>query len=135
MKEKIFGYMKSYMALSIKGKLKLMLMVVGIFIAVNILVRVGFFYVTKVDVVATITSKERINKPLAEGGFESFYLVYTDKGTYKVVDDLIIFRWNSSDVYGSLKQGSCYSLSAYGLRVPFFSWYKNMYNTKQVDCK
>lgn len=134
MKDRVVKWIKNYLKLSIKDKFKYFLYLILVLFVINITLNLGFFYITKSDDVINITGKERITKSTVEG-FESYYVVYTDKGAFKVTDALVILRWNSSDVYGKLKVGSCYSMTSYGLRVPFLSWYKNMYNVNQVDCK
>jgi len=56
------------------------------------------------------------------------YLVYTDKGVFQDTDDYRFFKWNSSDVYAKLNQhlNRPVEVKVTGLRVPFFSWYKNI---------
>jgi uncharacterized membrane protein len=78
---------------------------------------------------ATVTGKERITK-LAKDHDASYYLVYTDKGTFKVDDELILFRFNSSDVYGSIHTDSTYTFRTVGFRSGFFSEYPNIVTNK-----
>ena len=74
---------------------------------------------------ATVTGKERITK-VVEGNDNSYYLVYTDKGTFKVEDSIILFRFNSSDLYGSIKADSTYTFNTVGFRAGFLSEYPNV---------
>jgi hypothetical protein len=74
---------------------------------------------------ATVTSKERITK-VREGNDNSYYLVYTDKGTFKVEDSIVLFRFNSSDLYGSIKADSTYTFNTVGFRAGFLSEYPNV---------
>jgi hypothetical protein len=83
-------------------------------------------YIHTSTVSATVTSKERIVKSDGDGNIESFYLVYTDKGTMKLEDDLFRGNWNSSDVYGSLRNDSTYTFTTSGYRIGFFSMYPNI---------
>ena len=83
-------------------------------------------YVHTSTVSATVTGKERIVKSDGDGKVESFYLVYTDKGTMKLEDDLFRGNWNSSDVYGSLRNDSTYTFTTSGYRIGFFSMYPNI---------
>ena len=62
--------------------------------------------------------------------FESFYLVYTDKGIMKLEDDLMRGNWESSDVYGRLKSDSTYTFTVSGYRFGFFSMYPNIIEVK-----
>lgn len=77
-------------------------------------------------ITAKVNSKERINKSDGEGNIESFYLVYTDKGSMKLEDDLLRGNWNSSDVYGGLKNDSTYTFKINGYRFGLFSMYPNI---------
>lgn len=74
---------------------------------------------------ATVTGKERITK-VVEGNDQSYYLVYTDKGTFKIGDSIILFRFDSSDLYGSIKADSTYTFRTVGFRSGFLSEYPNV---------
>jgi hypothetical protein len=87
-------------------------------------------YIHTSTVSATVTGKERIVKSDGDGNIESFYLVYTDKGTMKLEDDLFRGNWNSSDVYGSLRNDSTYTFTTSGYRIGFFSMYPNIIEVK-----
>lgn len=71
----------------------------------------------------TIEGKERITSSANE---ESKYLIFTSAETFENVDSLLAFKFNSSDVYGSLKQGSLCELRVTGFRIPFLSTYRNI---------
>jgi len=87
-------------------------------------------YIHTSTVSATVTGKERIVKSDGDGNIESFYLVYTDKGIMKLEDDLFRGNWNSSDVYGSLRNDSTYTFTTSGYRIGFFSMYPNIIEVK-----
>nr|DAY54279.1 MAG TPA: Protein of unknown function (DUF1523) [Caudoviricetes sp.] len=85
----------------------------------------------------TITDKERVTTQVAEGQTDSKYLIYgEDKNgkTYVFEDTDTLFRWkfNSSDVYGALKEGETYELTVIGFRVHIFNWYENIIDFKVV---
>lgn len=85
----------------------------------------------------TITDKERVTTQVAEGQTESKYLIYgEDKNgkTYVFEDTDTLFRgkFNSSDVYGALKEGKTYELTVIGFRVHIFNWYENIIDFKAV---
>lgn len=82
---------------------------------------VGYPYTTADEVVVTVTGKERITN-----GDSSKYLVFTEGETFKNTDSFFYFKFNSSDLYGKLKEGRVYRLKVYGYRVPFLSWYRNI---------
>jgi hypothetical protein len=73
----------------------------------------------------TVESKERINK-----NNDSYYLVFTDKEVFKNEDSILKWKWNSSDVYGELKQGQKYTCEVCGWRIRFLSMYRNITNLK-----
>ena len=87
-------------------------------------------YVHTSTVSVTVTGKERIVKSDGDGNIESFYLVYTDKGTMKLEDDLFRGNWNSSDVYGSLRNDFTYTFTTSGYRIGFFSMYQKIIGVK-----
>lgn len=85
----------------------------------------------------TITDKERVTTQVAEGQTNSKYLIYgEDKNgkTYVFEDTDTLFRWkfNSSDVYGALKEGETYELTVIGFRVHILNWYENIIDFKAV---
>ena len=83
------------------------------------------YYSIRTDVTVTVTGKERITK-ISNGSDQSYYLVYTDAGTFKVEDSILLWNWSSSDVYGKLIQGQSYRIKAVGFRLPFLSEYPNI---------
>ena len=85
----------------------------------------------------TITDKERVTTQVAEGQTDSKYLIYGEDEngkTYVFEDTDTLFRWkfNSSDVFGALKEGETYELTVIGFRVHIFNWYENIIDFKVV---
>jgi hypothetical protein len=80
-------------------------------------------------ITAKVEGKERITESSGDK-IESFYLVYTDKGTLKLEDDLFRGNFYSSDVYGKLKQDSTYTFKTSGYRIGFVSSYPNIIEVK-----
>jgi hypothetical protein len=80
-------------------------------------------------ITAKVEGKERITEKSGDN-IESFYLVYTDKGTLKLEDDLLRGNFYSSDVYGKLKQDSTYTFKTSGYRIGFVSSYPNIIEVK-----
>ena len=85
----------------------------------------------------TITDKERVTTQVAEGQTDSKYLIYGEDEngkTYVFEDTDTLFRWkfNSSDVFGALKEGETYELTVIGFRVNIFNWYENIIDFKAV---
>jgi len=57
---------------------------------------------------------------------ESKYLIFTDQETFENVDSLLGWKFNSSDVYGSIIEGSTCEFVVTGWRIPILSWYRNI---------
>ena len=104
---------------------------------IPVLVIVMFLFGTLVtvlnqeDVTFTVTDKERV-----QYDDDSKYLVWTDSpdGSSEVfenTDTLLFGKFNSSDVYGEMKIGDVCSAHVVGLRIPFFSMYRNI---TEVTC-
>ena len=85
----------------------------------------------------TITDKERVTTQVAEGQTDSKYLIYGEDEngkTYVFEDTDTLFRWkfNSSDVFGALKEGETYELTVIGFRIHILNWYENIIDFKAV---
>ena len=85
----------------------------------------------------TITDNVRVTTQVAEGQTDSKYLIYGEDEngkTYVFEDTDTLFRWkfNSSDVFGALKEGETYELTVIGFRVHIFNWYENIIDFKAV---
>lgn len=83
------------------------------------------YYANVESTTITITHKERIVRGSGDS-VSSYYLVYTDRETFALKDDLFYGQFNSSDIYGRIKSGDTYRVTALGVRVPFLSWYRNL---------
>lgn len=132
---KVMNILRKYSSLSIKAKIILFIVFTSLLLSVGTIIKFAVKEITAKESIIFVTDKERITKNGASPGeIISYYLIYTDKETYELTDSIVIFRWNSSDVYGSIKENTCYSASSYGMRVPLFTWYRNLYNIKEVPC-
>lgn len=65
------------------------------------------------------------------------YLIYTEDaaGNVRVLenkDSWPHFKFNSSDVYAEIDEGSTYDFTVYGQRVHFLSWYENIIGVEEV---
>jgi hypothetical protein len=103
------------------------LLVVSIIIGVTVIGITGYANVNTVTV--KVEGKERITTQNGKH-LESYYLVYTDKGTLKLEDDLFRGNFYSSDIYGKLKQDSTYTFKTSGYRIGFMSEYPNIIEVK-----
>ena len=76
-----------------------------------------------------VEGKERITEQAGQT-ITSFYVVYTDKGTFKLEDDIFRGNFYSSDVYGKLKEDSTYTFKTTGYRIGWMSQYPNIVEVK-----
>ena len=86
-------------------------------------------YTNVETVTAKVEGKERITE-ISNNDAKSFYLVYTDKGAFKLMDDLFRGNFYSSNVYGKLRQDSVYTFKTSGYRIGFISLYPNIIEVK-----
>ncbi len=65
---------------------------------------------------------------------DSYYLIFTDKGVFKNDDNVFFLKFNSSDLYGKLKIGDCFSLKKRFWRLKIFSMYENIMEAEKIQC-
>lgn len=66
------------------------------------------------------------------------YLVYCEDANreiqvYQITDSLLAGRFNSSDVYGSIRVGKKYRFGVRGARNEIMSWYPNIYEFELIS--
>ena len=98
--------------------------VLSVFVVVLLLWGVTIGYTNNQVLKIKVTDKERV----AGDG----YLIFTDKGVFKITDQLFFGKFNSSDIYGFIKKDSTYIIKTYGKRIPLFSMYPNIKSVKKV---
>lgn len=77
----------------------------------------------------TVKKTEQVTKVTGNGediSVRSYYLVFTDKGVFRIEDQLFFGKFNSSDLYGELELGKTYQITTTGFRNGFFSMYPNI---------
>ena len=87
----------------------------------------------KREVTAIVT-----DKVVKNSSNQSRYLVFTEDkegniNTYEITDSLLAVRFNSSDLYSSIKIGSEYKFEIGGSRNQFLSWYPNIYFYELIE--
>ena len=82
-------------------------------------------YANKQTIKTKVVDKERITTSHNDK-VESYYLIYTEAGTFKLEDELIYGNFNSSDWYGQIRKDSTYSFSVIGYRIGMLSKYPNI---------
>ena len=83
-------------------------------------------YGNKKTVTVKVTGKERITESNGNNGVHSYYLIYSDSGTYKLEDDIFYGNFNSSDWYGRINEGETYTFYLIGYRIGWLSSYQNI---------
>lgn len=80
----------------------------------------------------TVIGKERVNK-YTNGHHESYYVVYGENATYQITDSWLRGRFDSSDVYGHIKEDHTYEFNVIGKRIPILSHYQNIMEFRELD--
>lgn len=80
-------------------------------------------FATTDNVNITVKDKERVTS-----GDSSRYLVYGQNETFENTDRWLRFKFNSSDVQGSLEKGQTYNCKVDGFRIPLLSMHRNIIN-------
>ncbi len=74
----------------------------------------------------TVDRRERVVTGSGDST-SSYYLVWSKEGeVFAVLDTWSFLRWDSSDRYGQLREGSRVSAKVAGWRIPFLSAYRNV---------
>ncbi len=68
----------------------------------------------------------------------SKYLIFTEleesdeTRVFENVDSYLELKFDSSTMYGEVKEGERYKFETYGWRVPFLSWYENISDVEEL---
>ena len=85
-------------------------------------------------VTVTVTDKERIVQ-----NNDSRYLIYTtmedteETLVLENTDNLLRWKFDSSDLYAELEEGKTYDVTVVGIRLGIFSWYENIIRIKEIQ--
>lgn len=102
-----------------------------IIIAGLIITSLIFPVATKETVTFTVSDKDRIVTGSGDS-VSSKYLIFTNVETFQNSDCMVLGKWNSSDVHGSIKLDTTYEAVVYGYRVPILSWYRNIVSVREI---
>lgn len=121
--------MKKHISFIIVSSIIIIAIVIGLVVGI-----VGSF--NDHTYIITVTDKERITEQ-NDDDIDSKYLIYgTDKKGQDYVlentDNLFRGKFNSSDVYGSIKREKTYEVTVVGYRIQFLSWYENIIKYKEL---
>jgi hypothetical protein len=109
-----------------KTSVRLIFFTVVIFVVGGIIFTISG-YQNKQSIKTKVIDKERITQRNGDV-LESFYLIYTEAGTFKLEDELFYGNFNSSDWYGQIRKDSTYTFQTIGYRIGFLSSYPNIVN-------
>lgn len=106
------------------------------FTVIIVFVVIGVFYEiskynAKQSVTTKVIDKERITTSDQDGKIESYYLIFTESGTFKLEDDLVYGNFRSSDWYGQIRKDSTYTFDVIGYRIGYLSEYQNIVNFRK----
>lgn len=85
------------------------------------------------DITAMVT-----DKAVKRNNGDDTYLIYTEDEhknveVFEITDSFLANRWDSSDLYASIKIGDTYKFTIAGSRVYFLSWYPNIYRAEKIS--
>lgn len=73
------------------------------------------------------------DKYIKRSGDSDIYLIASEEGeTYKITDLLFKGKFNSTDLYNELTIGEKYKVTITGIRLQYFSMYKNINKIEKV---
>ena len=104
--------------------------IVTVILVILITIPMSSNYYSEKSYKITVTGKEVKNSI-----DDSKYLIFakTENGetkTFSIEDNVIKWRWNSSDVYGDVEIGKTYEIKVIGWRIPIISSYENIMKIK-----
>jgi len=107
-----------------RTSVKIILILVAVMIIGSIFLSIAG-YQNKQTIKTKVTDKERITQNSGDK-INSFYVIYTEAGTFKLEDDMFYGNFNSSDWYGQIHRDSTYTFETVGYRVGILSSYPNI---------
>jgi hypothetical protein len=111
-----------------RASVKIILILVAVMIIGSIFLSIAG-YQNKQTIKTKVTDKERITQNSGDK-INSFYIIYTEAGTFKLEDDMFYGNFNSSDWYGQIHRDSTYTFETVGYRVGILSSYPNIVHFK-----
>lgn len=112
----------------------------GIMLLVVFFLAIGIYFVgatknvfTTGEAVGTVIDKS----VKRNGSSEDFYLIYTRDAdgktqVLKIDDSWLHGNFDASDDYMDIEVGKTYNFKVQGTRVPFLSWYPNIYEYAEI---
>lgn len=104
-------------------KIKIIAFVVCVVVVFFLVIGPELFF--KDSVIVEVTGKERITSRQT-----SKYLIFTKNETFQNTDFFLAGKFDSSDIYGKIEKGNIYRFDVAGVRIPFFSMYRNIHRSR-----
>ncbi len=104
----------------------------AIIIILTLILGLNMFYQygSAMTVEFIVESKERI---VTNGeNKKSKYLIFTKNEVFQNTDTALYLKFDSSDLYRTLKKGKAYKAKVYGWRLPFLSTHRNIVSAKEI---
>ena len=101
-------------------------------ILLSLIVHPLLVYSTQDSVSFKVEKTERVVDGSGEN-MRSRYLIFTDEETFENTDELFLGKFNSSDLYSAIKPNKTYRARVTGVRLPFFSWYRNILSIEELS--
>jgi hypothetical protein len=116
--------------------------VYGIIVVIILLV-IGYMvipYFTQDSVILTVTDKTattQISSDCDKDGCSTSsyidYMIYSDNETLENIDNIFIWKFDSSDIYGKIDMGDTYKFRVYGWRIPILGMYRNVISVQTLS--
>lgn len=89
------------------------------------------FIVWSTEESVDITIKEKWIKSY-DATSQKYLIASTDGEVFENTDEIFYLKFNSSDVYAQIDVGKTYEAKVIRWRIPFFGWYRNIIEVKEV---
>ena len=109
-------------------KRPLVLIIITAVMSFNLFIAYG----TNEYVTVTVADKERVVNSSNQGTSSKYIIFTTDSDTFENTDTIFYWKWDSSDLYASLKKDQTYRAHVYGFRVGLLSWYQNIISVEPI---
>lgn len=113
------------------------------FIFLEVLVVCIALAIPVASAVNKLTNERTVTSTVTDKGTKRYgrgdkYLVYChnengNSEVFEITDSVLKFRFDSSDLYNDVQIGETYEFTICGSRVPWLSWYPNIYKIKKAE--
>lgn len=105
-------------------------------IGIGVVTGIAFPYLTQDTVTLTVTDKGIYSDIQCDdhGDCDTYvnHLIYTDLETLENNDNILLWKFGSSELYGKIQKGRAYNFKVYGWRIPILGMYRNVISFSEV---